>query len=314
MAPYLKHDYTFFIKNESTGAVIVSYDDITDPSILIPDRGCSFSIYADGLYSSASLDLTRQQLDEAIQKVQAGKAVYVPQKYDWGYRSYWYLYQSMMYEFGVLLDEGQALEIIQSTEKRDAKANREQEALIEKYLISLKQAQEASSSAKTNFSDECMKALFFADSVLRIDPANVIALISKAELILYISKSDDHDYDEAIAYLKKAESVEPLHPLVVNAKWKLLKLQCDLLSMKGNAEEEKARKVSGFFDRRKKSAEFYKKAMTFYLMGLRHDPENLMLLRCVHDLYKQTRWIEWGSKVDQKVAQFNKLEQERLKK
>ena len=311
MASYLKYEYNLFIKNATTENVLFMYGDLTNTNITIPDRGCSFSIFVEGLYRSASFTLTRQQLDETIKKVQADKAAYIQKENPWQYQSYWYIYRDNMYEFGVLINENQALQIIKTTEEKEKQVDDSQKELIESYLISMSQAQDAIISADSNFNDECMRTLFFAETILKIDPNNVIALITKAKMILLISTVDDNDYTEAVAYLREAENLEPLHPIVTNAKWELLNEHVVKLATKGNLEEEKAKKIPGFFDVRKKSFPFYKKAMTFYLMGLKCDPDNVMLLGCVANLFQRTSWIKWGPNIEQKAAQFKKQEQKK---
>lgn len=49
--------------------------------------------------------------------------------------------------------------------------------------------------------------------------------------------------------------------------------------------------------------------MNYYLIASQYDPESRTVLQSIRSLYNSTRWINWTSQVQSKVAYLQKLEQ-----
>jgi transketolase len=60
---------------------------------------------------------------------------------------------------------------------------------------------------------------------------------------------------------------------------------------------------------KQQSQEYYIKAMNYYLIASQYDPESRTVLQSIRSLYNSTRWINWTSQVQSKVAHLQKIEQ-----
>ena len=171
------------------------------------------------------------------------------------------------------------------------------------------------------------EAVQFANKVLEIDPRNVDAWINKAISTFWLTTAANNRYDEAMGYLLKAEQIDSENPLIEEARNSLRINQSNWFLYLGRQEIENGNKTYQIYDThysvsdaianslfgspeaKQNSQEYYVKAMNYYLMASQYDPKSRTVLQSIRSLYNSTRWINWTSQVQTKVANLQKMEQ-----
>jgi tetratricopeptide (TPR) repeat protein len=170
------------------------------------------------------------------------------------------------------------------------------------------------------------EALQYANKVLEIDPRNVDAWINKAIATFWLTTAANNRYDEAMGYLLKAEQIDRENPFIEETRNSLRISQSNWYLYLGKQEIERGNEIfqiyatpsslsdaiadslMGNASAKEHSKDCFIKAMDYYILALRYDPESRNVLQHIRSLYNSTRWINWNPVVSSKVAYLQKME------
>ncbi|MFH2040169.1 MAG: hypothetical protein ABIJ65_12115 [Chloroflexota bacterium] len=165
------------------------------------------------------------------------------------------------------------------------------------------------------------QALQYANDLLEIEPENFEAWIYKATATFWLSTEENNRFNEAMQYLEHAEKIDRQNTLVESTRIRLREGQCEWYTYLGDQTNELIEKImdenesnpnkkAGISEVNAKCQEPILKAMNYYLLASKFDPNNLTPLYKMKYLAEFGDWLFWSSEIREKISYVDGIDQE----
>jgi tetratricopeptide (TPR) repeat protein len=176
------------------------------------------------------------------------------------------------------------------------------------------------------------EAIEYCNKVLEIDSNNIDAWIDKGVSISNITAGSRHQYDEAMSYLKKAESIAPDYNRISEAKGIITQNQVLMYVYQGDIEFKEAQEINNSRSRRgipglnvssilinaagrvkdasdakSEGSKRFIRAMEYYLAASTYMPSNPVVLQRIYTLAQTANWIKWNSNVYNLINNYARM-------
>ena len=165
------------------------------------------------------------------------------------------------------------------------------------------------------------QALQYANELLEIEPENFEAWIFKAIATFWLSTETENRFNEAMQSLNRAEKIDMDNPLLESTRKRLREGQCEWYTYLGDQvnelvtsimdeNESNPNKKAGLSEANAKCQEPILKAMNYYLLASKFNPQNLTPLYKMKYLAEFGNWLYWPSEVREKISHVDAIDQE----